>query len=165
MTAITTPDPGPLDLNCNEGKWLAALKGPIPGGWFSFGLHGNPPFGVPVELAKGGGRGKPDLEQGILLGYRTQELVPHPDPDRPEARSSLTEKWIIAGVIRQSEGGWMVRKYAAGEVLAYWRPRTDPGAKYQAGPPAPNVVLTALLFLASVAMIADVLGRWFGWHP
>jgi hypothetical protein len=41
--------PHPMSLNPNEGRWFNLCRGPIDG-WFSFGLHGNPPFGIPVQV-------------------------------------------------------------------------------------------------------------------
>lgn len=40
----------PLALNANEGRWFNLISGPIDG-WFSFAEHGNPPFGMPVQIA------------------------------------------------------------------------------------------------------------------
>lgn len=71
-TRIATPHP--LALNGNELRWFNMIQGPVDG-WFSLGAHGNPPFGIPVQLT---GiisvYGHPQLTVGT--GIRTPEIGP-----------------------------------------------------------------------------------------
>lgn len=45
-----SPRPHPLDLNPAEARWQGYAVGPERHGWFNFGLHGNPPFNIPVQV-------------------------------------------------------------------------------------------------------------------
>jgi hypothetical protein len=72
VIAKNMPPPHPLELNRNEGRWLNTIAGPIDG-WFSFQDHGNPPFGVPVQIAMAyEAQGQQVLVVGA--GIRTNEI-------------------------------------------------------------------------------------------
>lgn len=92
--------PGPLDLNASEGRWLGAIRGPLRGGWFSFHLHGNPPFDTPVEVTFSSAPA-PIKRARVFLGYRTREI------------DSLIgkEKWRVFGAPFE------------GLNITHWRPR------------------------------------------
>jgi hypothetical protein len=98
--------PHPLFLNPNEGIWFHYAVGPIDG-WFSFGLHGNPPFGVPVQVLMTDEHGARGF---VAVGVRTQDIDPR----------VVKERWEIRGQF-QPDGGPRMQ-------MTYWRPLSAPPA-------------------------------------
>ena len=87
-----------LALNENEGRWLSAILAPNSDGWFIFGLDGNPPFHIPVDLRFDGYSGF------CGVGWRT-----------PEIGADAKEKWIV-----------MALPGMPGNArLTHWRPRAS----------------------------------------
>ncbi len=82
----TEAPPHPLMLNPNEGIWMHYAVGPVEG-WFSFGLHGNPPFDTPVQVLM---CAKDIGERGfVAIGVRTREIIPGVVKERWEIRSQF----------------------------------------------------------------------------
>ncbi len=115
-SAAREAPPHPLMLNPTEGIWMHYAVGPIDG-WFSFGLHGNPPFNTPVQVlmttADIGERGF------VAVGVRTKDV----DPCVVKERWQLNGQFDFNGAPRMQ--------------MTHWRPLSLPPASVKQPEPRP----------------------------
>lgn len=86
---VAPPKPHPFQLNSHESHWQRYAHGPVDG-WFAFSQHGNPPFGVPVQVAYDAPATNGEAPvRHVCVGVRTKEILPVLGKERWEIYSEF----------------------------------------------------------------------------